>query len=85
MLYYLTASQFRRGVRALHARCGGLAYLELFAAEDELEGDVPIGTARTASWYRREMARAGWTALGMHCWIRTGDRAHAAAMELAPR
>jgi SAM-dependent methyltransferase len=85
MLYYLTPGQFRRGVRALHGHCGGMAYLELFAAEDELEGDLPEGTARPAAWYRREMTRAGWVSMGMHCWIRAQDRPHAAALELAER
>ena len=83
MLYYLTPAQFRRGIRALHAHCSGMAYLELFTADDELEGDLPVGTARSAAWYRREMARGGWVGLGMHCWIRAADRAGAAAMELA--
>lgn len=85
MLYYLTSRQFRRGVRALHAHCGGLAYLELFTADDVLDGDLPMGTARSGAWYRREMARGGWVALGMHCWIRAADRGSAAAMELGQR
>lgn len=79
MLYYLSEAQFRRGIRLIAERSGGLAYLELFAKEDELEGDLPIGTARPAAWYRREMRRAGWTSLGQHCWVtaRMADRVSA--------
>ena len=55
MLYYLTEAQFRRGIRLIAQKTTGMAYLELFAQEDELEGDLPIGTARPAAWYRREM------------------------------
>ena len=69
MLYYLTPAGFRRGVRHLAAKTAGLAYLELFAQEDDIIGDLPIGTARPAAWYRRTMRAAGWVPLGQHCWV----------------
>lgn len=83
MLYYLTAPQFRRGIRLLAERTAGMAYLELFAREDELEGDLPEGTARPAAWYRREMRRAGWIALGQHCWVTERMAGRVAALERA--
>ncbi len=83
MLYYLTAAQFRRGVRLLADKTAGMAYLELFAREDELEGDLPIGTARPAAWYRREMRTAGWVSLGQHCWVTEAMAGGVAALERA--
>ncbi len=81
MLYYLTPAQFRRGVRFLAARTAGMAYLELFAKEDQLVGDLPIGTARAASWYRRAMREAGWVALGQHCWVPEAQAWRTAVLE----
>ncbi len=83
MLYYLTASQFRRGIRLLAERTAGMAYLELFAKEDELEGDLPIGTARLAAWYRREMRHAGWVSLGQHCWVTEAMAERVSSLERA--
>lgn len=83
MLYYLTVAQFRRGIRSIAARTAGMAYLELFAREDELEGDLPLGTARPAGWYRREMRRAGWVSLGQHCWVTEAMAWRVASLERA--
>lgn len=83
MLYYLTEAQFRRGIRLIADKTTGMAYLELFAKEDELEGDLPIGTARPEAWYRREMKRAGWVSLGQHCWVTEAMVDRVAALERA--
>ena len=82
MLYYLTPGQFTRGVTQLHDRCAGMAYLEIFAREDALTGDVPAGTMRPAAWFRAAMRAARWLPLGMHCWTPTAMRRQAAVMEL---
>ena len=60
-----------------------MAYLELFAKVDELEGDLPIGTARPAAWYRREMKKAGWVSLGQHCWVTAAMAGRVSALERA--
>ena len=83
MLYYLSEAQFRRGVRLLAAKTGGMAYLELFAREDDLVGDLPAGTARPAAWYRGEMRDAGWTSLGQHCWVTDRMSGGVSALERA--
>ncbi len=83
MLYYLTETQFRRGIRLIAEKTSGMAYLELFAKEDELEGDLPIGTARPAAWYRREMKKAGWVSLGQHCWVTEAMAGRVSALERA--
>lgn len=73
VLQYLTADGFRRALPQIARRTGGMAFLEIYTRRDIrlLEGHVkPLEQrARSAEWYRRELARAGLVACGMHCYI----------------
>lgn len=69
MLNYLSSAQFRRGVQAVARHTDGVAYLEIFADGDAIEGDVTWPTPRPARWYRQAIARTGLTSVGMQCWV----------------
>jgi CxxC motif-containing protein (DUF1111 family) len=50
-------------------RAGGVAYLEAYAWDDEIEGDRRQFQQRKAAVYRRLFAEAGFVAVGMHCYV----------------
>ncbi len=81
MLNYLDAATLRRGLRQMASRTGVLAYLELFAHGDALQGDTNWPAPRPAAWYRTTLASAGFTALGMHCYVPRGEIDRLSALE----
>ncbi len=83
MLNYLSAVQFRRGATQVARRVGGVAYLEIFAKGDAFEGDTDWPPLRAASWYRRTLAVAGLSAIGMQCYVPNAQRGRVARMERA--
>ncbi|GHE32750.1 class I SAM-dependent DNA methyltransferase [Vulcaniibacterium thermophilum] len=81
VLHYLPARELDRGLPGLAALCGGVAFLETFAREDEVEGDLAGFHARPARFYRERFARAGFVALGSHLYLGPALAAQAAALE----
>jgi SAM-dependent methyltransferase len=81
VLNYLPPAEFRTGLRAIHGLLDGVAYLEIFTRADEATGDFRRDFTRWPSWYRREIRAAGFTALGMHCYLPRPLAGHAAALE----
>ena len=69
VLHYLPARELDRGLPGLAELCGGVAFLEAFAREDEAEGDEHDFKQRSAAFYRKRFAAAGFRALGSHCWL----------------
>ncbi|WP_024890903.1 class I SAM-dependent DNA methyltransferase [Luteimonas huabeiensis] len=69
VLHYLPAREIDRGLPGVAALCGGVAFLETFAREDEAEGDDEGFLRRPAAFYRRRFAAAGFRPLGSHCWL----------------
>ncbi|MGE8249924.1 MAG: methyltransferase, partial [Stenotrophomonas bentonitica] len=59
----------------------GVAFLEAFTAEDDFDGDHEGFQARPARWYRSQLKRVGFTALGSHCWLSPALSGQAAALE----
>jgi SAM-dependent methyltransferase len=83
VLHYLTTRELARGLPGLAELCGGVAFLETFTREDAAEGDEHGFQPRAARFYRQRFATAGFIALGSHCWLAPGLRAHATALECA--
>jgi SAM-dependent methyltransferase len=83
VLNYLSAEEFRMGVRAIHGLLEGVAYFEIFTRADDATGDFTREYARPAAWYRRELREAGYQSLGMHCYLPRELAWHAAALERA--
>ncbi len=69
VLHYLPSAELRRGLPGLAALCGGVAFLETFAAEDEFEGDHAGFQPRKAAWYRKQFNTQGLQSVGSHCWL----------------
>ena len=83
VLHYLPLKELDRGLPGLADLCGGVAFLEAFAREDETEGDAVDFQARPAAFYRRRFAALGLRQCGSHCWLSPALAANAAALELA--
>ncbi len=81
MLNYLSTEQLRTGLSQVSARTGGVAYLELFADGDAFEGDTGWPAPQSLSWYRRELARAGFLSIGMQCYVPTHGEANVSLLE----
>lgn len=81
VLHYLPAAELKRGLPGLAELCGGVAFLETFAREDDFEGDREGFQARPAAWYRRQFAAHGLRAAGSHCWLSPRLGGEMAAME----
>ena len=66
VLHYVPTAEVSAGLRAMHALCGGVAFLEMFASTDDAEGDDVEFQRRRPASYRRLLAIAGFRALGLH-------------------
>ncbi|WP_345295548.1 class I SAM-dependent methyltransferase [Luteimonas vadosa] len=84
VLHYLDARELDRGLPGLAALCGGVAFLETFAREDQAEGDEDGFMQRPAAFYRKRFEASGFRALGSHCWLSPALQDEATALEVAP-
>lgn len=82
VLHYLPTRELDRGLPALADLCGGLAFIEVFAREDETEGDDHDFQPRPAAFYRRRLRALGLQPLGSHCWLSPARVPLATALEL---
>lgn len=71
VMNYVAPTEIRSGLEALARMTAGLAYFEVFAAEDEATGDFDKTSAKPARWWRSLFRRTGWTPLGMQLYVRT--------------
>lgn len=69
VLQYVSTPEVLRGLREIRRLLGGVAYIEAFAAEDDMEGDDDDWHRRSAAEYRRIFRAAGLTHCGLHCWV----------------
>lgn len=81
VLHYLDVREIDRGLPGLAELCGGVAFLETFAREDEAEGDDHDFRRRPGAFYRRRFEAAGFRALGSHCWLSPALADAATALE----
>ena len=82
LLHYLPNRELERGLPALAELCGGVAFIEAFAREDEAVGDDHEFKARPAAFYTTRLRALGLHPLGSHCWLSPGRVAAASALEL---
>ena len=68
VLQYVETRDVERGLRAIRKLLGGVAYIEAFTTEDEMEGDRVDWHDRSAAEYRRLFRRAGLTHCGPYCY-----------------
>jgi SAM-dependent methyltransferase len=85
VMHYVPTRELRRGLSGFGELCGGLAFLEVFAREDDPDGDREGFIGRRAAWYRKAFAEAGFGGVGSHCWLAPALRHEAAALERSNR
>lgn len=69
VLHYVGTDEARAGLKTIARLLGGVAFLELFAGEDDTIGDSEDLKPRPAAAYRRLFREAGLTHVGMHCYV----------------
>lgn len=84
-IQYLGTVDLRRGLREIHRLLGGVAYIEAFAREDDMEGDMEGWHLRSAATYRRLFRAAGLRHCGFYCWIDPRRLGNVNALEMADR
>ena len=85
VLHYLPAAELHAGLSGFAELCHGLAYVETFCGGDAVEGDEHGFIPRSAAFYRRALADAGFTACGSHGYLAPTLAEDAVALEsIAP-
>jgi len=68
-LYYVPDNELIVGLEILAHHLAGVAFLEAYPAEEEVEGDTSTIYPRTAAHYRKIFKRAGFLSCGSHCYV----------------
>ena len=82
VMHYLPDEELLRGLREFARLCDGVAYLEVFAAGDDIVGDLHQMHRRPAGWYRQAFADAGFAFAGSHTYLSRALARSATALEL---
>jgi SAM-dependent methyltransferase len=82
VLHYLTPAQIAKGLPELVDLTGGVALLEVFTEEDEVEGDMVGYHARSSAWYRKTFRKAGLQSIGLQMYVHVEVAATLEAMDL---
>ena len=69
VLQYAPDAEIARGLRAIRQLLGGVAYIEAFVTDDNMEGDRVGWHERTAAEYRRFFRDAGLTQCGPYAFM----------------
>lgn len=83
VLNYLPRAEMTRGIESIARHTGGLAYLEIYAATDDVEGDTAGWHSESAASYRRIARDAGLIPCGLSCYVSESMRDHLVALERA--
>jgi predicted TPR repeat methyltransferase len=81
VMNYLSSRALRAGLGQIARHLRGVAYLEIYTEEDELDGDLDGIDLRPARWYRRLLRDAGFTSCGLHCYAGRAAARNVVAME----
>lgn len=68
VLQYIPDAPLVRGLRRIQELLSGLAYLEAYTDEDDMEGDKDGWIMRSPRFFRSAFKNAGFTPCGMHCY-----------------
>ncbi len=83
VLQYVPDAELDPGLHAIAGLLGGVAYLEAYTLEDQVEGDRAGWHERSRAEYLRRFAAAGLGSVGMHCYVGEALRDATAALERA--
>ncbi|HKW08781.1 MAG TPA: class I SAM-dependent methyltransferase [Gemmatimonadaceae bacterium] len=82
VLQYVPTVDVRAGLKEIRKLLGGVAYIEAYSSEDDMEGDMDGWIHRSASSLRREFKKAGLTHCGLYCFIDVDKIAAVNALEV---
>jgi SAM-dependent methyltransferase len=80
-LHYVPDDEIRAGLPQLVRLAGGVLFLEVLTADDDIIGDLNGMIKRPAIWYRKLFEKAGLTPVGPYTWLAPALRLDAAALE----
>lgn len=83
VLHYLDDEAVLGGLDSLADVVGGVALLEVFTKEDEIEGDREGFHLRPSAWYRRAFEGAGLVTVGLQLYVHEEVAEGLDAMDLA--
>jgi SAM-dependent methyltransferase len=83
VLQYVPDAELAPGLSAVADLLGGVAFLEAYSAEDDIEGDRSDWHVRSAAEYRAAFRTARFTSVGMHCYVGRALDDQPAALERA--
>ena len=69
MLQYVPTPDLGPGLREIRRLLGGVAYIEAYAREDDMEGDMDGWIFRSTASLRRAFRAAGLTHCGLYCFV----------------
>jgi len=83
VLHYLDAHELRQALPELRALTGGVAWLHLRTAEEDIIGDVAHLKRLPMARYRTLIQRADFLPIGLQCYVPSTRAVDLAAMDLA--
>ena len=84
VLNYVPTKRLGTALEHLQRHTGGLAWLELFTKQDDIEGDVAQLRPRSAAWYREKFRAADLVSCGLHLYAPSDRAAGLTALEQQP-
>lgn len=82
VMHYLDTRELRRGLSGFAELCDGVGFFETFCRGDDIVGDELSFHPRSASFYRKAFADAGFAGCGSHGYLSRALRNDATALEL---
>ena len=82
VLHYVRTPELKRGLRGIAEQLQGVAFLELFTADDALAGDTDGFIARSPRWYLSTFREVGLISCGSHCYLGPHLTAAVATLEV---
>lgn len=81
-LHYVADDEIRAGLPELIRLTGGVLFLEVLTADDDIAGDLHGMIRRPSAWYRKLFEKAGLTQVGPYAWLAPGLREDVAELEV---
>jgi SAM-dependent methyltransferase len=81
-LHYINDDEIRAGLPELVRAAGGVLFLEVLTADDDIVGDLKGMIRRPAAWYRKTFENEGLTPAGPYLWLAPDLRQDAAELEV---
>lgn len=82
VIQYIDDATLARAAPQLRARCRGVIFANAFVDSDEFIGDRTRHQPRSADWYLKLFACAGWRSIGAQCYLAPDLASRAAGLEL---